>query len=134
MFSIKHLIGLLLTSFLFVSCTPFPPYQGAPNPNGPQVKTPATPKTPAELIKDEELRKKRLKANAEAKARREAVRKEKEANGGLPKTGGDVIPPVKREASIVSRTRPATSCRLATTRCQRTDTTLTCPLRMAIGS
>ncbi len=88
MFSFKHLIGLVLTSLLFVSCSPSPPYQGVPNPNSPQAQQVA--KTAEELKKEEDLRKARVKANKEAKARREAVRKTEEVTegGGSTTTGG----------------------------------------------
>lgn len=99
MFSLKHLTGLLLTSLLFASCTPSTPYRGVPNPNAPQPIVEKT-KTPAELKKEEQLRKERIKANAEAKARRDALRKKKEAeqaSGGSTGGGSEEIKPVKRE-------------------------------------
>ncbi|MFT6862254.1 MAG: hypothetical protein ACJAVK_000811 [Akkermansiaceae bacterium] len=98
MFSLKNLIGLVLTSLLLASCTPFPPYQGVPNPNGQQVAAPVeATKTVVELKEEEDLRKARVKANAEAKARRDALREQKdEATGGGSAGGDDVIQPIKR--------------------------------------
>lgn len=84
MFSLKQLIGLVLTSLLFVSCAPFPPENG-PGGSNPNVKNvpDATkvekPKTPEELAKEEARRKARIKANKEAAARRAALKKKKEA-------------------------------------------------------
>lgn len=100
MFSLKHLIGLALGSLLFASCSPSPPYQGVPNPNAPQAQQAEQPKTAAELKKEEELRKARIKANKEAKARRDAVRRAKEEaaeNGGSPPSDGGEIKPAERE-------------------------------------
>lgn len=97
MFYTKHLIGLLLSGLLFVSCTPLPPYQGVPNPNAPQPVQATEVKTPEELKKEQELRKAREKANAEAKARREALRKKKEANPTPTSNPQKVIQAEKRE-------------------------------------
>lgn len=95
MFSLKHLIGLVLTSLMFVSCAPFPPEKGPgkTDPNAkkvPDATEVEAPKTPEELAKEEARRKARIKANKEAAARRAALKKKKEAE----KKVSDVTPPV----------------------------------------
>jgi hypothetical protein len=101
MFSLKHNLMLLLGSLLCVSCTLPEPYQASNPQQNPQVAgvvNPPLPKTPEQIEKEAELKKARDKANAEAKARRERLKKEQEANGGgsSPDTT-DVIPPITRE-------------------------------------
>lgn len=106
MFSPKHLIGLILTSLLFVSCAPFPPNHGKQQPNpanvpeAVKVETKAKTKTPAELKKEADRNRARIKANKEAAARRAKKKKEEEAannTGG----GSNVTPPSVPDKPIV---------------------------------
>jgi hypothetical protein len=79
MFSLKRLSGLLLGSFLVVSCTPLPPFEPAPGP-GPvtaEAQPVSLPKTPEQIKEEERKRQERIKANEEARKRREALEAEK---------------------------------------------------------
>lgn len=74
---------LLAGGLLSVSCTLTEPYQAsspAPNPATGAVASATTPKTAAQLAKEEELRKKRIKANKEAAARRAKLRNKKKSS------------------------------------------------------
>ncbi len=91
MFSLKHLIGLALTSLVFVSCSPYPPVNGPrkPAPNGanvPDATQVEKEKTPEELKQEAA----RIKANKEAAARRAALKKKKEEEGSDTITPPDV--------------------------------------------
>ena len=82
MFSLKPLAGLLLGSFLAVSCAPLPPIDPTPIP-GPvtadarPVELPSGPMTPEQAKEEERKNLERIKANEEARKRREALEAEK---------------------------------------------------------
>ena len=100
MFSLRHNILLFLSGFLCVSCTLPEPYQASNPQQSPPVAgvvNPPLPETPEEINKEAQLKKARDKANAEAKARRERLKKEREVNGGGSSDTADVIPPIKRD-------------------------------------
>lgn len=79
MFSLKRLAGLLLGGFLAVSCAPLPPIEPVPGP-GPvtvDAQPVGVPKTPEQAAEEERKKLERLKANEEARKRREALEAEK---------------------------------------------------------
>ncbi len=100
MFSLKLNLMLLLGSLLCVSCTLPEPYQASNPQQSPPVAgvvAPNLPKTPEQIKKEADLKKARDKANAEAKARRERLKNEREANGGGSTGTTDIIPPITRD-------------------------------------
>jgi hypothetical protein len=81
MFSLKPLAGLLAGSFLAVSCTPVPPIDQPPplqpagpvaNPNAPEA-LPSAPKTPEQIEKEKNARRKREQEIAAEQEKNERV-------------------------------------------------------------